>query len=71
MKTKAIFGVVAGLLLIAGFMFVTASDNTDQEIESPSEKETVSFCENSCNLDNNCGKASCGIVENKKCGCNR
>jgi hypothetical protein len=68
MKALAIIGLVAGLMLIAGFVFVTAGSTEDVVTEEP-ETISCSSCGGSCNQQSNCGLSSCGAVTGGSCGC--
>ena len=58
--------IILGILIIGGIA-VTAL-TTQQETET-TETIECSGCENSCNAERNCGKATCGAVSGGSCGC--
>lgn len=67
MKTAIIIGVL-GLLLVAGFVVVNAIQS-NQPTENLPTGTCSSQCGNSCTVESNCGKATCGAVNGGTCSC--
>jgi hypothetical protein len=64
--------IILGILII-GAIAVTGLATGQQEKETTETTETIecSDCGDSCSLERNCGKASCGAVTGRSCGCGR
>ena len=69
MNMWTVGAIIAGLLLIAGFVFAGTFVTADSD--SPAEKQfECSSCGNSCTAESNCGLQSCGAVSGSgSCGC--
>lgn len=66
MKIWLMVAIVA-MLVIAVFVVANAvPSSADSKTE---EQPTGPSCGNSCTQSNNCGRASCGAVAGKACGC--
>ena len=57
-----IVGIIAGLLIVGGVAVVNAVTDQAEEVDCEN-------CDNSCSLERNCGKVSCGAVTGGSCGC--
>jgi hypothetical protein len=62
--------IMLGILVIAGTAIAI-----NQPADSESEKETqqTQTCPyaNSCSQSSNCGRATCGAIQGKSCGCGK
>lgn len=67
MKTAIIVGIL-GLLLVAGFVTVTALQDSPDVSEEVEYKSCSGSCGNFCTSESNCGKATCGATTGKTCG---
>jgi len=73
MKTLAILGIIAGVLLIGGLFMASAGVfDSDQKVESST---TVTSCSEGgcptggCTASSNCGLSTCGAKTGGSCGC--
>lgn len=73
MDTKFLIAGVLGLLLIVGFVFVSAAQETEVESDNDAGLSYCgsSSCTGSCTAESNCGSASCGATKGGSCGCGR
>lgn len=78
MKTFAILGIIAGVLLIGGVflasanVFGTNEDSTyDQKTTSCSSGSCPYASTGGCSASNNCGLSGCAAATGGSCGCNR
>lgn len=76
MKTFAILGIIASVLLIGG-IFLAGANIFDSSEESTTQTQTSTSCsscpyasEGGCTASNNCGLSSCGATTGGSCGCN-
>lgn len=71
MKTLTIMGIITGIILLAGILFVSANINSDST-QTNNQQRTCESCPNEgCTKTNNCGNPTCGAISGKTCGCNR
>ena len=60
--------IVIGLLLVTGVVMAIVDSNNQEESQ---KIESTQTCLNptTCTQSNNCGRADCGAIQGRSCGC--
>ncbi|MBT3405066.1 hypothetical protein HN832_04040 [archaeon] len=70
MKLWITLGVIALVLVFAGITTINAvTTDSSTDTEQTDALSCGTTCGNSCTLENNCGRATCGAVSSGSCGC--
>lgn len=67
MNLWLIVGIIAGLLVFGGIVFVSATSENPE----PDAAASCTSCGNKCTAESNCGLATCGVANGGTCGCGK